>query len=96
MIRPGLVIKSKGALEFEEIAILQLKQQYKEKPIELNVFLDLTIYYPSKRSDLSPELFFDCLQKAGTLLNDRQIYGYTAYKKFDKENPRVECTIYEV
>ncbi len=95
MIRPGLVIKSKGALEFEEEAILQLKQQFKKEPIEINVFLDLIIYYPSKRSDLSPELFFDCLQKAGILANDRQIYGYTAYKRFDKEKPRVLCTIYE-
>lgn len=95
MIRPGLVIKSKGALEFEEEAILQLKQQFKQEPIELNVFLDIMVYYPSKRSDLSPELFFDCMQKAGVLLNDRQIYGYTAYKRFDKEKPRVECTIYE-
>ena len=95
MIRPGLVIKSKGALEFEETAILQLNQQYKGEPITSNVYLICDIYYPTKRNDLSPELFFDCLQKAGVLENDRQIWSYSAFKHIDKENPRVECTVYE-
>jgi len=93
--RNGLIIKSKAALEFMEYAVLQLQQQYKGEPIEYKVYLDLVIYYPNRRSDLSPELFFDCLQKAGVLKNDRQIYGYVAIKELDKENPRVECTLYK-
>ena len=99
MVRSGnrtLFIKSKGAMEFVEGAEWQLKVQYKGQPIESQVKLKLDIYYPNNRSDLSPELFFDCLQSAGVLKNDRQIIEYSCRKLIDKENPRVICELEEI
>jgi Holliday junction resolvase RusA-like endonuclease len=90
-------IKSNGALDYEKFAVLQLQQQAKKqkiKPIADTVGLELEIFYPSRRNDLSPELFFDCLQKAGILVNDRQIIEYRCAKHVDKINPRVECVLY--
>lgn len=93
--RSGLVIKSKAAIDFTNSAIIQLQALRKGRsPIESNVGMDITIYYSSRRPDLSPELFFDCLEKAGVLANDRQIFQYTATKMLDKDNPRVEFSIY--
>lgn len=90
-------IKSADALTFEKDAVLQLQRIWKnKKSIEHTVGLELAIYYPSNRNDLSPELFFDCLQKSGVLKNDRLITEYSCSKHIDKEAPRVECVIYEV
>lgn len=95
--RSGLVIKSKAAMDFTNTAIIQLQALRKGRsPIECNVGMDITIFYSSRRPDLSPELFFDCLQKAEVLANDRQIHQYTATKMLDKEQPRVEFTIFEL
>lgn len=102
LVRRGsktISIKSAGALEFEKAAVLQLQQAMKKrrmKTIEDEVGLELEIFYPSNRSDLSPELFFDCLQKAGVLKNDRQITEYRCAKLIDKDDPRVECVIYRI
>ena len=96
MVRSGnrtLFIKSKGAMEFVEEAEWQLKTQYKGQPIESNIKLDLDIYYPNNRSDLSPELFFDCLQHSGVIKNDKQIIEYSCRKLLDKNKPRVECEL---
>lgn len=96
MVRSGnrtLFIKSKGAMEFVEGAEWQLRAQYKGEPIESNIKLDLDIYYPNNRSDLSPELFFDCLQRAGVIKNDKQIMEYSCRKLLDKNKPRVECEL---
>lgn len=88
-------IKNPDALAFEKTAVQQLQKQFKRKKmIEDKVGLELDIYYPSNRNDLSPELFFDCLQKAGVLKNDRQIVEYSCFKKIDKLEPRVECCLY--
>lgn len=90
-------IKSEGAFEFTKGAVLQLQQQMKKNKIKTitdKVGLELEIYYPSNRNDLSPELFFDCLQTAGVLANDRQIVEYRCAKHVDKDDPRVECVLY--
>ena len=94
--RTGMVIKSQKALDFTESAIYQLRSLYKKAPIESPVGLELTIFYDSRRPDLSPELFFDCLEKAGVLKNDRQIFEYFCRKELDKDNPRVEFSVYEL
>lgn len=93
----GAFIKSKSALEFEKVAITQLALLRKgADPITCNVGVKVTIWYRSRRSDLSPELVFDCLQKAGVIANDRQIFEYFARKEIDKNNPRVEISIYQL
>ena len=96
MIRPGLVIKSKVALEFEESALLQLKAPMRgRKPFEGDVACEFEVYYQSRRSDLDTSLIRDILQKAGVYLNDRQITSVGEWKHLDKNNPRVEITVYE-
>lgn len=97
MIRPGLVIKSKSALEFEESALLQLKAPMRgRKPFEGDVACEFEVYYQSRRSDIDTSLIRDILQKAGAYLNDRQIHECHEWKHLDKENPRVEITVYEL
>lgn len=97
MIKPGLVIKSKAALEFEQSAILQLKAPMRNrKPFEGDVACEFEVYYQSRRSDLDTSLIRDILQKVGVYLNDRQIVEVHEVKHLDKENPRVEMLIYEL
>ena len=92
-------IKSQGAFDFTEGALLQIRAYMaKNKIATINdkVGLEMDIYYLSNRSDLSPELFFDCLQAGGLLANDRQITEYSCRKHVDKEAPRVECWLYTI
>lgn len=97
MIRPGLVIKSKTALEFEASALMQLKAPMRaRKPFEKPVACEFTVYYQSRRSDLDTSLIRDILQKAGVYLNDRQIDECHEWKHIDKTNPRVEILVYEI
>src|SRR5882672_1327856 len=91
----GRFIKSQAALEFERDALIQIRHALKNRnPIGGDVGIEVTIWYRSKRSDLSPELVFDCLQKAGVLFNDRQIREYSARKEWDKTRPRAQLTVY--
>ena len=94
--RQGRVIKSAKALAYTESAIWQLKSMFKGKTFTEPVGLELTIFYDSRRPDLSPELFFDCLQKAGVLENDRLITEYFCRKELSKTEPRVEFCVYKL
>ena len=96
MIRPGLVIKSKAALEFEQSALMQLKAPMRGREAFKNdVECRFEVYYQSRRSDLDTSLIRDILQKAGVYLNDRQIVFVIEIKYIDKLNPRTEITIHE-
>ena len=97
MIRPGLVIKSKAALEFEKSAMLQLKKPMRNrKPLEGDVACEFEVFYASRRSDLDTSLIRDILQKVGVYVNDRQIHQVIETKHLDKENPRIEILVYEL
>jgi len=97
MIRPGLVIKSKAALDFEQYALMQLKSPMRgRKPFIKPVACEFTVHYQSRRSDLDTSLIRDILQKAGVYLNDRQIEEAHEYRHIDKLNPRVEILVYEL
>lgn len=97
MIRPGLVIKSKKALEYVDSALMQLKAPMRSRqPFTKPVACEFTVYYVSRRSDLDTSLMRDILQEAGVYLNDRQIEEVHEYKHFDKTNPRVEILVYEL
>lgn len=92
-------IKSQGAFDFVEGANLQLRAfiaKNKLQPIADKIGLEMDIYYPSNRSDLSPELFLDCLQSSGLIVNDRQVVAYSCRKLIDKEDPRVVCWLYTI
>lgn len=73
---------------------MQLKALKKgQETIDDDVSITCTIYYPTRRNDLDPSLFFDCLQKAEVIKNDRQLKEQHLYHGLDKENPRVEFRI---
>lgn len=88
-------IKSKEALEYEQSFILQIPRKLK-KNIECKLALTAYIYYRSRRSDLSDELFCDCLEKADIIKNDRQIAEKHLFCLVDKDNPRIEFTLDEI
>lgn len=94
--RPRL-IKRPEAIHYVESALMQLKQQLRGHETFLEpVRLDATVFYKDKRPDLDISLTMDVLEKAGVYKNDRQVYEFHAYKKFDKENPRLEAIIQEI
>ena len=90
--------KSEAAKTFTDSAILQLKVQAKHYvgylPVKVQCGVILEIYYRDMRSDVDGELFYDCLQKAGIVVNDRLIRTKLVYGSVDKENPRVACKLF--
>jgi len=84
--RPAF-IKSQKARNFVEGFLLQAKPP--RKTIEGPLMLTAYIYYDSRRPDLDHHVLQDCLQNAGIIQNDRQIFAYYCEKRLDRENPRV-------
>jgi len=93
-IRPGLIIKSKKALQYEKDFLAQIPPKFKLN-IESKVMVKVIAYYGSRRPDLDCELICDCLQKGGVLKNDRQIMEKYFIKRLDKDNPRADIEITE-
>lgn len=89
-----ILVKSAPALDYQESFISQTAQIPKGKFQEKQpLSITLNIYYQSRRSDLSDELFCDMLQMAQIIYNDRQITEKHLYHHIDRNNPRVEATI---
>lgn len=90
-------IKSQSALDFEQSALWQLKKIVgRQKPLSGELGLEATVYYESRRPDLDVSLLMDVLEHAGVYDNDRQLHEICTYKKYDKENPRVEFSVYKL
>lgn len=92
-----LFIKSQSARDFSDEAISQLKRLWMQKPAYTGlVSLRADIYYSSRRPDLTPELFMDCLEKSGVIFNDRQVFEFDRIRKrLDPQNPRIEFILSE-
>jgi len=78
-------IKSKKALEYEKEFIAQCP--IINPLIEADVFINITIYYRTRRPDLDPSLIYDLLQ-GRAYINDRQVKGFLCLHALDSENPR--------
>jgi len=95
--RPGM-LKNPKARSFERDFLYQIKPEHRKelgsrkRPLRTII----TIYYPSRRQDLSPELVYDLLQKGQVILNDRHIREKHEYAEVDKQNPRVEIWVEEI
>ncbi len=63
-----------------------------ESPLRAHV----SVFYPSRRSDLDCALVYDCLQQFGVIANDRFIVEKHEFLHIDKQNPRVEITVEEI
>ena len=85
-------IKSQQALDYEVDFNKQLVARQRQN-MEGDLEIKGTIYYQSKRSDLSEELLFDCLERSGVISNDRAVVHKDIWKKIDRRNPRVEIEI---
>jgi Holliday junction resolvase RusA-like endonuclease len=98
-------IKSKKALSYERIALLQVPQTARQR-IEGPVRITARLYYASERPDLDASLVRDILQdryvgrgdkreliQRGVYRNDRQIVEEHYYRAVDKANPRTEIEI---
>ena len=92
-----ILFKRKEVLEYVEGALWELKPQLRgHKTYEGPCRITITIWYRSRRSDLDVSLIQDIFEKAGVYKNDRQVEEIIAYKKFDKENPRLEAVVEEI
>ena len=96
---------SKIKNETEEEIIKQLSNQINKKfDDESEIFMEYKWYEPNKRRDKDNISSFgrkciqDALIKMGVIKNDgwKNIYGFSDYFDIDKENPRIEITIFEV
>lgn len=91
--KPIFIKSAKARKTFNDMA-LQANAQWNKPPLEGPVSLMATIYYQSRRSDLDESLLMDLLEGV-CYLNDRQIEHKNIWKKFDKDNPRVEVEVVE-
>jgi Holliday junction resolvase RusA-like endonuclease len=102
------MFKNAKVLNYVDSSIFQLKSQLKgHKAFEGPIKLEITVYYQSRRSDLDISLIQDIFEQKkdrgsgiitfeGIYKNDRQIEEIHAFRKLDKENPRIEATITEI
>lgn len=73
----------------------QAKSQWRQKPIEMDVEIDIKIYFGTKRRsdwDNFHKLSMDALSGI-VYADDSQIIKATVEKKYDKQNPRITIEI---
>ncbi len=97
--------KSKEAVEYVDLFDVHVARQRRfsswgsDKPLgslESPLRAHISVFYPSRRSDLDCALVYDCLQQFGVIANDRFIVEKHEFLHIDKENPRVEITVEEI
>lgn len=92
-----MFIKSKEAREYVSNFSEKVPDKFKQKwgSLEDDLRVDIHVWYPDRRSDLSIELILDCLEKAEVIKNDRYIREQHVYGYTDKENPRISVTLFQ-
>ena len=84
------VIKSQKALDYCKHFALQCPQL--DDPFDCDLFVEIHIYYASRRPDLDESLILDNMQNK-IYKNDRQVKIKHIYWHLDKENPRAEIKV---
>jgi Holliday junction resolvase RusA-like endonuclease len=103
-----LFIKSAKARAYEKDALRQIPPAFRLR-LEGPVFVKMTIWYASERSDLDESLILDILQdrwargnwsrsardlvQAGVYRNDKQVREKWIKHGIDRANPRAEITV---
>ena len=88
--RPAF-IKSSKALSYEKMFKLQCPNLESDM-LEGDLWVDIKIYYATRRPDLDESVVLDCMQ--GLIYgNDRQVKEKHIYWGFDKANPRTEIVV---
>lgn len=83
------------ARERKEAYMWEAKAQWKEKPLENDVELDIKLFFGDKRRrdwDNFHKLSMDALEGI-VYLDDVQIQKATIEKFYDKDNPRIEIIV---
>jgi Holliday junction resolvase RusA-like endonuclease len=88
--RPAF-IKSKKAREYVKAFQLQC-MNLEDEMLEGDLWVDITIYYASRRPDLDESVILDCMQ-GFIYKNDRQVKEKWVRWGLDKENPRAEIFV---
>jgi len=87
--------KTKALKDYEASFIEQCKV-YKGAKIEGNLKIVLKVYYPNRKSDLDgvTKAVLDLFQKVKAFDNDNKVAELNLKKGLDKENPRIEFSIW--
>ena len=88
--RPAF-IKSKKARDYVKAFQLQC-MNLEENMLEGDLWVDITIFYASRRPDLDESVILDCMQ-GFIYKNDRQVKEKWVRWGLDKENPRAEIFV---
>ena len=89
--RPA-IIKSQKARDYVKSFAEQASQVQIDELLEGDLWIELTIYYASRRPDLDESVVLDCLQGIA-YTNDRQIKEKHVYHDLDKKNLRTKIKI---
>lgn len=96
--RRGFTFKNPEVVAYEKTFPLFVPQEARLRlgsvvePLSATV----TVFYPSRRSDLDCALIYDCLQASGVVANDRYIIEKHEFARVDPVNPRVEIELRKV
>lgn len=88
--RPAF-IKSSKALSYEKMFKLQCPSLESDM-LEGDLWVDIKIYYATRRPDLDESVVLDCMQGL-IYANDRQVKEKHIYWGIDKKNPRAEIVV---
>ena len=88
--RPAF-IKSKKALAYEKMFKTQCPH-LEDVMLEGDLWVDIKIYYATRRPDLDESVILDCMQGL-IYANDRQVKEKHIYWGLDRENPRTEIVV---
>lgn len=87
------MIRSKKALDFQEIFLSQISEKYKLK-IKIPCALVADIYYKNILSDLSDEELCDLLEIAEIIEDDVLIVEKHTLRLLDRQKPRILFSLY--
>ncbi len=85
--RGGKVFKPPRVVNWEARAIWELREQYKGKPIDYEVSVDIVLVLPNRRKrdiDNMLKSLWDVMEKAGVIKNDNLIYEVRTVKRIEK------------
>ena len=91
---PRMYMTAKGK-DLKEQYFYEAKSQWKKKPLEGDVTVNVILYFGDKRKhdiDNYNKLVLDSLTGI-VYFDDEQIQELNVIKQYDKENPRIEITI---
>ena len=88
--RPAF-IKSSKALAYEKMFKAQCPN-LEDVMLEGDLWVDIKIYYATRRPDLDESVILDCMQGL-IYANDRQVKEKHIYWGLDRENPRSEIVV---